>query len=91
MIGRQKGRKYMIPQTGKKVKRSQKSKVFDYLDRFGSITPLEAFENFAITRLGARIYDLRQLGIVIDTVIERGFNRFGEPIKFARYFLRRDA
>lgn len=90
MSGRQKGHKNVIPQTKIKVKRSQKNKVFDYLDRFGSITSLEAFENFAITRLGARIYDLRQLGIMIDTVIERGVNRFGEPTKFARYYLRRE-
>ena len=79
-----------IPQTIKKVKLSQKEKVLRHLDQFGSITTLEAFRDYAITRLSAKIYELRKMGLVIVTIRERGFNRFGEPTNFARYYLRKD-
>lgn len=80
----------MVSQTTITVKRSQKNKVFDFLDRFGSISVLDAFECYAITRLSAVIYLLRREGLVIDTVIEKGYNRFGERTRFARYYLRRE-
>lgn len=80
-----------IPKEEKKVKYFQKDKIFNHLDRFGSITQKEAFELYAITRLGARIYELREAGLVIDMIYETGVNRFGEKTRYGRYFLRKDA
>ena len=80
-----------IPKEQKKVKYFQKDKIFNHLDRFGSITQKDAYELYAITRLGARIYELRELGLVIDTIMEDGKNRFGEKTRYARYILRRES
>lgn len=59
-----------------------------HLIRYGSITAKEARERYAIERLGARIYDLRKQGYSIKSVTETGKNRFGDPCKWARYFMR---
>ena len=79
-----------ISKNTKKVKLNQREKVLRHLDYYGSITTLEAFRDYAITRLSAKIYELRKMGLFIDTVRESGFNRFGERTNFARYYLRRD-
>ena len=50
---------------------TQNEKVLDYIRTQGSITAMEAFKNLGITRLSARIYDLRRSGINI--VQERRF------------------
>ena len=39
----------------------------EYLDLYGSITPLEAISGFGCYRLGARIWDLRKAGHEIET------------------------
>lgn len=66
---------------------NQTEKVLDYLERHGSITPLEAMNKLGIMRLGARIYDLKESGvkIITDRVSEK--NRNGELVNFARYRL----
>lgn len=50
---------------------TQNEKVLDYIRTQGSITAMEAFKNLGITRLSARIYDLRRSGVKI--VQERKF------------------
>lgn len=64
---------------------TQEQRILDYLDEFGSITPLEAMRDLGIMRLGARIFDLKASGyaIVKDTVAVK--NRFGELTRIARY------
>ena len=41
---------------------TQTEKVLRHMKRFGSITPLEAMEEYGIMRLGARIWDLKREG-----------------------------
>jgi hypothetical protein len=66
---------------------TQAEKVLRHLRDYGSITPLTAMSDYGIMRLGARIYDLRQLGHPIISEHERGTNRYGEPTHWARYTL----
>lgn len=40
---------------------------------------------YGITRLGARIYDLRHRGYRIMRVMETGRNRYGDKTAYARY------
>lgn len=61
--------------------------LLDYLKENGSATGLEII-NLGIMNYKGRIHDLRQLGFDIRTVMETGENRFGEPIRYARYVLR---
>lgn len=66
---------------------TQNEKVLDYMERFGSITPLEAMADLGIMRLGARIWDLKAQGHSIKTETVTSKNRFGETTHFAKYSL----
>ena len=66
---------------------SQCNRVLQHLQAYGSITPLEAMQEYGIMRLGARIYDLKKMGYSIDRIIETGKNRYGESTSYARYSL----
>ena len=64
----------------------QCKRILDYLELYGSITPLEAMHDLGIMRLAARIFDLRsKWGIPIDDEIVHDINRMGEPISYKRY------
>ena len=65
--------------------KGSKLRILDYLKRHGSITSVEAFQYFGITRLAARIKELRDKGYLIDTVMLNGVNRYGEDVRFAKY------
>jgi hypothetical protein len=64
---------------------TQNDMVLDYLNRFGSITPIQAFADLGIMRLGARVWDLKREGHDIITETEHSVNRFGLPVSYARY------
>lgn len=69
---------------------TQKEAVLQHLQRFGKITDLEAYRNYAIRRLGARIWDLRSDGYKIKTENTKQANRFGQMTTFATYILEGD-
>lgn len=48
---------------------SQTNQILEYMRAGNSITPLDALRLFGCMRLGARIYDLKQDGHVINTLI----------------------
>lgn len=53
------------------------------------ITPQDAIEKFGCYRLSGRIHDLRMLGYDIETINETKKNRYGVPVTYARYVLKR--
>lgn len=59
--------------------------ILKHLKDVGSITSMEAFQLFGVTRLSARIFDLRKKGYIIDTLMLEGTTRFGLPCKYAKY------
>jgi hypothetical protein len=61
--------------------------ILDYLDEFGSISPLEAIRDIGCYRLASRISDLRGQGYPIKTDMETVINRRGGKSTFARYSL----
>lgn len=67
---------------------TQCERVLRHMEKYGSITPAEAKDEYGIARLAARIYDLTKSGVQIETEVVTGKNKFGEPTKFARYSLR---
>lgn len=69
---------------------TQNEKILDYMERNGSITPLEAMNELGIMRLGARIFDLKEQGVGIITERVKGENRNGEATTFARYRLEKE-
>lgn len=66
---------------------TQNEKVLDYMQRFGSITQLEALSDLGIMRLASRINDLKKQGYCVKKEMVKSKNRFGENIQFARYSL----
>ena len=72
------------------MKQSQCEKILDYIDRFGSITTLQAFTDLGCTRLASRICDLRQKGYAIADKQEKSKNRFGETVHYKRYYIAKE-
>lgn len=69
---------------------SQNSVLLEHLRAHGSITSMEAFTLYGCTRLSARIYELRKMGYVIDSVDRISKNRFGRPVRYSEYVLKRE-
>ena len=65
---------------------TQGQRIMDYIDRFGSITPMDAFNDLGITKLATRISELIQDGVPIRKVKEHGQNRFGDEVYYMRYY-----
>ena len=61
--------------------------VLDYMERFGSITSMQAFSDLGITRLSGRIYDLREKGHVIENIRKETVNRYGKRVHYDEYKL----
>lgn len=68
---------------------SQREKILDYCDRFGSITVREAFEKLFINSPTKRISELRQAGYDVSFTTEIRTNQQGETVNFKRYFIKR--
>ncbi len=69
------------------MKKSQKERILDYMQKFGSITSLEAYSELGITQLGARIDQLKREGYFFKTEWETNKNRYGEDTQYKRYRL----
>lgn len=63
--------------------------VLQWLKTGASISSMEAIENFGATRLSAIIFNLKKKGHNIETVMCEGHDRYGNPMRFARYYLRK--
>tara|TARA_R100000388_G_scaffold27329_1_gene21294 strand:- start:122 stop:358 length:237 start_codon:yes stop_codon:yes gene_type:complete len=68
-------------------KLSQKDKVLRHLRQIGPITPLDAFNDYAIMRLTSRICELKDEGHDIKSELISSKNRFGEKVSFSKYSL----
>lgn len=69
---------------------TQCQRIMRHLRDYGSITSLEAMQEYGIMRLGARIWDLKAQGVPIKSETVTGKNRYGERTCFARYSLLRE-
>lgn len=67
---------------------TQNEMVYDYLKKKGSITTYEAFTELFITRLSARIFDIKKmynLDIKEEWITKK--NRYGKTCSFKKYIL----
>ena len=64
-----------------------KSRIIKYMKKHKGITSQDAFRELGITRLSARIKELREMGYNISTIMVDGTNRFGEPVRYGLYRL----
>lgn len=65
----------------------QTEKIARHLETYGSITSLEAMQEYGIMRLASRVSDLKKAGVAIRVEMVSGKNRFGEATSYAKYFL----
>lgn len=72
-----------------KTKLTQKQKVFRHLNQIGPLTPVQAFFDYSIMRLAAIVFDLKDDGYDIETTILKSENKFGEPVHYAQYTLKK--
>ena len=63
---------------------TQVERINAHIAAHGSITPMDGFE-MGITRLAARINDMRRAGIPVITETVESVNRYGDKVHFARY------
>ena len=66
-------------------KPTQRERITEYINKFGSISPLEAFRDLGITKLATRVSEMRRDGVEFRIVMEKGKNRFGDATNYARY------
>lgn len=67
------------------MKITQCMMIVDYLNEFGSITPLEAIRDLGIYRLASRISDLKKQGLNIKSEMVSVATRNGGKTHIARY------
>lgn len=64
---------------------TQSERILRHMDDYGSITGLEAVNEYGIMHLASRISEMRQAGIEIIGETETSKNRYGEPVSYKRY------
>ena len=75
------------PYLGQMQEGSQKYQIMNYMMRYGGITSMIAFQAFGITRLSGRIFDLRSMGIEVETELVKSKSRKG-AVSYAVYSLK---
>lgn len=71
-------------------KLTQKERILQHLKKYGSITTWESFELYGDTRLSDKIYRLKKDGYNFDEEWIKKTNRFGDPVDFKKYILRKE-
>ncbi|MGI9339856.1 MAG: helix-turn-helix domain-containing protein [Psychrobacter sp.] len=66
---------------------SQANRVLDFLETGRSITPQDAWNELGITRLAARVHELKKDGYVINKKLISVTNRYAEKCQVAEYYL----
>lgn len=69
----------------------QKERVINYIDTFGSISPMEAFMDLGVTKLATIISYLRYKdNMIIYQMFIQAKNRYGENCYYMRYWLNKE-
>lgn len=67
---------------------TQSERIIAYIEKYGSITPYEAFADLGITKLATRISEMTAQGMEFDKKMETSKNRYGQDVHYMRYSLR---
>jgi len=69
------------------VVKTQCEMIIDHIQKYGSITDMEAFQQYGICRLSGRIFELREKGYPIKLELHAGKNRYGRKVHYGVYSL----
>ena len=66
---------------------TQQERILNYILKFGSISPMEAFRDLGVTKLSTRIGEINRTStkFLIEGNYEETKNRFGEKVRYKRY------
>ena len=64
---------------------AQQRRIIDYINSFGGITTLQAYNDLGITSLPKRMSELKRMGYKIDKKFIPVRNRFGERVSVVFY------
>ena len=68
---------------------NQREQILDYLKRFETITPMQAYSDLGITKLATRISEMRRRdGVEFNIEMIKGKNRYGRTMRYAKYSLK---
>lgn len=71
-----------------KLKQRQIDRIVAYCEKNGSITQMDALKELGCMRLASRMSDIKRGGIyTVNRTMETSRNRYGEPVRYARYTL----
>ena len=76
--------KYRVPI---KAMSAQCQRIYKFIEKNGSINPMQALNECAVMRLAARICDLEFAGYEFRHEMVDAVNRFGEKVRFMEYRL----
>ncbi len=68
--------------------KGSKPRIIAYMKAHNGITSMDAFRDLGITRLSARIKELRDMGYNIVTLMIDSENRYGEAVSYGKYILK---
>ena len=66
---------------------TQREQILEYIKEHGSITPMDAFYRYNITKLATRISEMRRMGINFIKVMETKSHEDGRTVRYMRYYL----
>jgi len=69
---------------------TQYEAIINYIDRYGSITTLDAAKELDITKLPTRIGEMKRKGIPIEQKEEHRKNAQGKSVSYMRYWLKKE-
>lgn len=68
---------------------TQKQRILEHLKKYGSITTWDSFSLYGDTRLSDKIYQLKKDNYEFDEEWITKKNRYGKPVSFKKYILKR--
>ena len=66
---------------------TQEQRILKHLKDYKHITSWEAIMEYGVTRISARIFNLKKQGYKIKTERISTKNRYGDSVSFAKYIL----
>lgn len=64
---------------------TQREAILQYINEFGSITPMQAFADLGITKLATRISEMRKDGLRFKIEMVTVNGRYQRTVTFAKY------
>lgn len=68
-----------------RARMTQHKRIMRHLCEHGTLTSMEAISLYGIMKLSTRVSELRARGEQIETVMRKGLNRYGDPVRYAEY------